>query len=307
MRPLNAPTARRSSGPAVTDALRLELARGHPRSLIEVARRDSDLRKTYAELRLVQSSATGTFFGPAQRRSGRPPRPAAEGRAAGADREGALRRAHVGQAEDPVPGRPRRQGGRDRRGASRPGEGQAFALELLPMPGSSPGPAARDDRRASPPGRPHSGSCSTSTTCSCGSPCFIHPSHASIDLTWPPAATKWVLSTNRPPFFSASFRCCREVDAEVAAGDRTHARLSVSAVFASGDRGTSRIGMLFGDHQVGRDHDQADRPLRSGGATIAPVLWRAAPSGWSRAGARVLHRELREVRRLRSSVLDTLS
>ena len=106
---------------AVTDALRLELRQWNIHvSLIEVAPVETAIfGKTYAELdgletaarrdglRAVRGADRGGQEGDREGGGGR--------RSARGDRQGHRPRAHVGQAEDQVPCRPRREGGRDRR------------------------------------------------------------------------------------------------------------------------------------------------------------------------------------------------
>ena len=115
---------------AVTDALRLELRQWNIHvSLIEVAPVETAIfGKTYAELDGLEQRLGESGYGlykdqiAAVRKATE--KAAADAGSTHRDREGRTRRAHVGQAEDQVPRRPRRGGGRDRGGAPRPGERQ---------------------------------------------------------------------------------------------------------------------------------------------------------------------------------------
>ena len=80
----------------------------------------------------------------------------------------------------------------------------------------------------------------------------MYPSHESIDLTWPPATTKCVLSVNRPPSCSASFRCSRRLMLKYRREIDTVAKgLPSRTAFAAGDSRYERIGIHVRNHQVG--------------------------------------------------------
>ena len=114
---------------AVTDALRLELRQWNIHvSLIEVAPvKTAIFGKTYAELDALEQRLGEAGYRLYEEQIAAV-RTATEKAAADADppagdREGHRRRAHLGQAQDEVPGRPRREGGRGRGGAPRPRAG----------------------------------------------------------------------------------------------------------------------------------------------------------------------------------------
>ena len=126
----------------------------------------------------------------------------------------------------------------------------------------------------------------------------MYPSHEIIDLTWPPAATKCVLSVNRPPFFSASFRCCPKVDAVVAAGDR-HRREGLAVE----DRLRGRRLEVGADRNTrleppGGRRDQHEvvvaRLCFRGNADLPGLVTHLCREDGRDLGHRVLHRKLRK-------------
>ena len=89
------------------------------------ARQVSDLRQDLCRARRARGDARRDRLRPVRAADRRHPQVAAEGggrrRSAAGHREGSRPRAHLGQAEDPVSGRPRRQAGPARGGAPGPG------------------------------------------------------------------------------------------------------------------------------------------------------------------------------------------